>query len=260
MFLIPGMFERPQDVLMQTELPEYAAQQGILTIIPTFRTGISSFGIDTATQASFLEMLNHVAKKHKLNDQRFYVGGFSIGGTCALKYTELALSNNYPFKPSAAFAIDAPLDFERMYNITIRESRLHSNEGDVQKERNYLLKRIKTEMGGTPAEVPANYHRISPYSFNDTTQQAIKPLVNTPIRLYTEPDVIWWLNMGVDYMGMNAFDLAAMTNELKGMGSKKVSLITTENKGYRKPNNFRIPHAWSIAEPKDLVKWLLIQN
>lgn len=118
MFLIPGMFQKAQDVLKQTDLPKHAAQQGIVTIIPTFKTGTSSFGIDTATQASFLNMITHVTNSYKLIDQRFYIGGFSIGGTCALKYAELSLCNNYPFKPSAVFAIDAPLDFERMYNTT----------------------------------------------------------------------------------------------------------------------------------------------
>ena len=59
---------------------------------------------------------------------------------------------------------------------------------------------------------------------------------------------------------MNAFDFAAMTNELKRMGNKKIELIITDNKGYRQPGNIRHPHSWSIAEPKDLVKWLLNQK
>jgi hypothetical protein len=105
-----------------------------------------------------------------------------------------------------------------------------------------------------------NYHKLSPYSFNDTTQQAIKPLVDLPIRLYTEPDVLWWLNDGLDYWGMNAFDFAALTNELRRLGNKKITLITTTNKGYRKPDNKRHPHSWSIAEPNDLVNWLLAQK
>jgi hypothetical protein len=59
---------------------------------------------------------------------------------------------------------------------------------------------------------------------------------------------------------MNSFDFAALTNELKRMGSTKITLITADNKGYRKPENRRHPHSWSIAEPKDLVDWLLIQK
>lgn len=256
LFLIPGMFQGAADVLLQTELPKYAAQQGILTVIPVFKTGISSFGIDTVTQASFLEILNHVTSRHKLIVRRFYVGGFSIGGTCAIKYAELALSNNYPVKPSAVFALDAPLDFERMYKAMLRETRLPNTGEDAMAEDNYILKRCLKVFGGTPDEALQNYHKISPYSFYDTTHHAIKPLVNLPIRLYTEPDVQWWIKDGSDYSIMNAFDFAAMTNELKRFGSTKVELILTENKGYRKPANKRHPHSWSIAEPTDLVKWL----
>jgi hypothetical protein len=260
LFLIPGMFQKPQDVLRQTELPKLAAQQGLLTIIPTFKTGISSFGIDTATQASFLELLRHVTNKHKLDNKKFFLGGFSIGGSCALKYAQLALQNDYPIKPSAVFAIDSPLDFERMYKSMVRELRFPGTGNEIQEENNYMLKRFEKEFGGTPANGIANYHKLSPYSFGDTTQQAIKPLANLPIRLYTEPDILWWLNDGLDYSGMNAFDFAALTNELKRLGNKKIALITTVNKGYRKPDNKRHPHSWSIAEPADLVKWLLAQN
>lgn len=62
-----------------------------------------------------------------------------------------------------------------------------------------MLKRYKNEFGGTPEEALHNYRKFSPYSFSDTTQQSIKPLINLPIRLYTEPDVLWWLGEGVDY-------------------------------------------------------------
>lgn len=260
MFLIQGMYQEAEDVFVQTELPKYAAQQGILTIIPIFKTGISSFGIDTATQASFLEILNHVTSKHKLIDLPFYVGGFSIGGTCAIKYAELALRNNYPIKPAAVFAIDAPLDFERFYNSMLRETRLPINKENPQAEIKFLIKLLAKIFDGTPSDNLLNYRKMSPYSFTDTTQYAIKPLANLPIRLYTEPDVLWWLKDGADYSGINSFDFAAMTNELIRMGNTKVELIITDNKGYRKPDNERHPHSWSIAEPKDLVKWLLSQK
>jgi hypothetical protein len=258
-FFIPGMFQKAKDVLVQTELPVHAAQQGILTIIPTFKMGISSFGFDTATQASFLQMLDHVTAAYKLKGLKFYVGGFSIGGTNAIKYAELAISNNYPIKPSAVFAIDAPLDFERQYIGMIREVRLPNSCEFCIEESNYILKRCRNEFGGSPSDNLASYHKKSPYSFSDTTQQAIKPLVKLPIRLYAEPDINWWMNEGVDYSMLNAFDFAAMTNELKRMGNKKIELIISTNKGYRKPANERHPHSWSLADPKDLVKWMLEQ-
>jgi hypothetical protein len=121
MFLVQGMFQKAEDLINQTELPIVAAKQGILTIIPVFRTGIGSFGADSVTQNSFLEILNHVKKKYSISDEPFFVGGFSIGGTCAIKYAELAIKNNYAVKPAAIFALDSPLDFERMYKSIIRE-------------------------------------------------------------------------------------------------------------------------------------------
>ncbi|MBC7903882.1 MAG: alpha/beta hydrolase [Gemmatimonadaceae bacterium] len=236
-----------------------AADQGILVIIPTFKNGISSFGFDTATQASFLEILGHIQKTQKVNGLKFYLGGFSIGGTCSIKYAELSIKNNYPVKPSAVFVIDAPLDFERMYFNMLRETKLPGSPEEALAESNYILKRCITTFGGTPADKLENYRALSPYSYNDSTQNAIKPLINLPLRLYTEPDILWWLKEGVDYSLMNSYDLAALYNELRRMGNKKAAFIPTQNAGRRKPNNTPHPHSWSIAEPKDLLKWLLSQ-
>ena len=260
LMLIPGMFQKAVEVLVQTDLPLVAAREGILTIIPTFSTGIASMCIDSATQTSLLELLAHVTGHNEVEGLPFYIGGFSIGGTCALKYAELALTNNYAIKPAAVFALDSPLDFERMYNALLRESRLPNMGGDAQGEGAYLLKRFKQEFGGTPTDALDNYHALSPYSFSDTTQRAISPLARTPIRFYTEPDINWWLADGADYSGMNAFDFAALTNELRRMGNKQVELITTVDKGYREPDHERHPHSWSIIDPKDLLVWLRAQK
>jgi hypothetical protein len=66
MFCILGAFQTPQYVLQQTDLPMYAAKQGILTIIAIFATGLSSFGFDSLTQQSLKEILNIVVEKYKL--------------------------------------------------------------------------------------------------------------------------------------------------------------------------------------------------
>ena len=260
MFLIPGMGETPQGVLTQTNLAFEAANRGILTIIPTFKTGTLSFGVDRATQDFFKEILHHVVSSYGLADKPLFVGGFSIGGSCAIKFAELAVAENYPHQPTAVFAIDPPLDFERFYNSSKRTLRL-AKDGQPKQEALYMIGRIEKEMGGTPASAPENFHKISPYSYSDTTQQAIRPLVNIPITIFTEPDVHWWASeRGYDYSAMNAYDGAAMINELRLLGNDQARLITTENKGYRKPDNRRHPHSWSIAEPKELVSWLLSKN
>jgi len=259
MFLMDGFGASPQGVLIQTELPKYAAQQGILTIIPILKTGSLYFGVDSASQQSLKEQIESVVAKYSLKGKDFYIGGFSIGGSCAVKYAELAVQNNYPTKPKAVFAVDSPLDWEGFYNGAKRVVRL-SDPATVNQEVTYMIDRIEKEMNGTPQSALANYYRISPYSFSDTTQKAIKYLINTPIMFISEPDIQWWLKeRGYDLSYTNIADGVAMINELQKLGNSKAVLVTTINKGYRKPNNQRHPHSWSIAEPAEVVGWLVKQ-
>jgi hypothetical protein len=260
MFLIPSFGELPMNVLQQTNLPSYAAQNGILTIIPLLKTGLYSFGVDSATQRSLKEMVQYIVDHYKLHDTRFFLGGFSIGGSCAIKFAESAREQNYKTQPTAVFGIDPPLDFERFYLASTRIIRLAKN-GQPPQEAAYMIKRIQNEMGGTPENAIRNYYKISPYSFNDTTQAAVYDLRTTPIMLFTEPDIQWWLEQrNYDYSYMNSIDCAALINEVRRLGNNKAKIIVTEGKGYRQPGNIRHPHSWSIADPALLVNWLLEQN
>jgi dienelactone hydrolase len=255
LFLVPGFGETAENVLQQTDLPQKLAQNGILTIIPTFQDGVLSFGVDSVSQQTFDRILNDVTSKHKLIDQRFYVGGFSIGGSCAIKYAQ-----KIAVKPAAVFAIDPPLDFERFYNSAKRDIRLSKNN-EANQENVYMIDRLEKETGGSPKTKLFEYYSLSPYSFSDTTQTAVKKLINLPLRIYTEPDINWWLKeRGADLTSMNATECSAMINELNRLGNQKAELITTQNKGYRKPDNKRHPHSWSIVYNDELIKWLLKQK
>ncbi|RTY67104.1 alpha/beta hydrolase [Flavobacterium sp. LB2P53] len=254
-FLIPGFGETAENVLQQTDLPKLTAKSGLLTIIPTFQDGVLSFGVDTLSQQTFDKILKDVTSKHKLIDQKFYVGGFSIGGSCVIKYAE-----NAGIKPTAVFAIDPPLDFERFYNSAKRDIRL-SKDNEANQENVYMVDRIEKETGGSPTTNLTEYYTISPYSFSDTTQRAIKQLIKMPLRIYTEPDINWWLKeRGADFTSMNATECSAMINELNRLGNQSAELITTQNKGYRKPDNRRHPHSWSIVDNNELIEWLLRQK
>jgi len=254
-FIIPGFGETAENVLQQTDLPYKLALNGVLTIIPTFQDGVLSFGVDSLSQLTFDRILMDVTSKHKLINQKFYVGGFSIGGSCAIKYAENAV-----IKPTAVFAIDPPLDFTRFYNSAKRAVRL-SKDSEADQGNIYMIDRLEKETGGSPSTHLADYYKISPYSFSDTTQTAIKKLSNISFRIYTEPDINWWLKeRGADFTNMNATECSAMINELNRLGNQNAELITTQNKGYRKPNNKRHPHSWSIVDNEELIKWLLRQK
>ena len=252
LFLIPGFGETADNVLLQTDLPQKLAQNGIVTIIPTFQDGALSFGVDSLSQQTFNSIIKEVMAKHKDVGKKFYVGGFSIGGSCAIKYVE-----NAAIKPTAVFAIDPPLDFERFYKSAKRDIRL-SIKTEANPENVYMVERLEKETGGTPATNLKAYYDISPYSFSDTTQTAIKKLIKIPLRIYTEPDINWWLKeRAADFTSMNAAEGSAMINELQRLGNQKAELLTTQNKGYRKPDNSRHPHSWSIVDNDELINWLL---
>lgn len=259
MFLMDGFGASPKGVLTLTELPKYAAQHGILTIIPILKTGSLYFGVDHESQKSLKEQIESAVAKYNLNGKDFYIGGFSIGGGAAVKYAELAVQSNYTIKPKAVFAIDAPLDWQNFYNGAKRVVRLSKPE-NINSEVTYMIERIEKEMNGTPTSALANFHQLSPYSLSDASQTAIKNLIKTPIMLISEPDIQWWLKeRGYDLSYTNITDNVAMINELQQLGNEKAILVTTTNKGYRKPNNQRHPHSWSIAEPKEVIEWLLNQ-
>ena len=251
-FLIPGFRETAENVLRQTDLPKKLAQNGILTIIPTFQDGVLSFGVDSLSQESLEKIIDDVTSKNKIANPSFYIGGFSIGGSCAIKYAE-----NSIVKPTAVFAIDPPLDFERFYNSAKREIRL-SKDREANPESIYMIDRIEKETGGNPQTNINEYYKLSPYSYSDTAQTEIKKIIDISLRIYTEPDINWWLKeRGADLTSMNATECSAMINELNRLGNKNAELITTLNKGYRKPGNRRHPHSWSIVNNDELIKWLL---
>ena len=179
MILLDGFGNSPNSVLSQTEIPKLASKNGILTIMPVLKTGSTYWGSDAASQESLKEIIEFIVPKYGLKDKDFYIGGFSIGGTCAVKYAELSVQENYTFKPKAIFAINPILDWERYYNGAKRVVRL-SDTTKVNEEVFYMISRIEKEMGGTPETALKNYHAQSPYSFSDTTQKAIKNLIKIP--------------------------------------------------------------------------------
>lgn len=234
MVLLDAFRSSPKDILSQTDIPNYASQNGILTIIPILKTGTSFFGSDLASHQSLKELIEIIVTKYKLRGKDFFLGGFSIGGTCAVKYAELSIQKNYTIKPKAVFAIASPLDWERYYNAAKRVVRL-SNSGKVNQEVVYMIDRIEKEMKGTPKTALKNFYANSPYTFSDTTQKAIKYLAKTPIMLISEPDIQWGLKeRGYDISYNNITDHSAMINELQRLGNTNAVLVTTIDKGYRK--------------------------
>ena len=252
--ILPGFGQSAEMALEQTDLPRITAQHGLLTIIPTLQDGVMSFGVDGASQASLQRIIEDVRRKHDLSEMPYYIGGFSIGGSAAIKYAQ-----DSSIRPKAVFGIDPPLDFERFYLSSQRDIRLSVNQ-QPSEENVYMLERIEKEFGGTPDTALANFYRISPYSYTDHSQWAVKKMLDLPIRIYSEPDIDWWLKeRHTDLTGVNITECSAMINELRRLGNDKAELMVTMGKGFRKPYNMRHPHSWSIVDNEELLAWMLRQ-
>jgi hypothetical protein len=71
-------------------------------------------------------------------------------------------------------------------------------------------------MGGSPSQVRRAYRSRSPFLASEKDGGNAQLLKNIPIRLYTEPDVVWWIeNYGFDYNTINAMDQAALLLQLR---------------------------------------------
>jgi len=69
------------------------------------------------------------------------------------------------------------------------------------------------QFGGSPEEHPENYVKYSIYSQSEKDGGNARYLINIPIRLYTEPGIIWQMeNRHNDLYDLNCTDISAMIN------------------------------------------------
>jgi hypothetical protein len=119
-----------------------------------------------------------------------------------------------------------------------------------------ILYALRSAMGGSPTQVRQAYRSRSPFLASERDGGNVRLLKNVPIRLYTESDVVWWIeNIGCDYYTINAIDQAALVLQLRALGNTQAELITTTGKGFRPPGTSN-PHSWTIVDEPDLADWI----
>jgi hypothetical protein len=257
LLLLTSFGETPQIASNETDIAINANKEGLVTIFASLQYGTQTFFIDSLSQAYLDELIPNLQKRYKLTNQPFYLGGFSLGGSGVVKYAERAYSRTDLIKPRAIFAVDPPLDFEKMYyslEYTVRNSNVEISK----READYFIKRLQYEFQSTPQIDNYPFQRISPYSFSDTNQTNIKTLLNCPIMLISEPDIMWQMEERNRSMyDLNTLDCSLGINSLRLLGNSKAQLVITTGKGYRKLTGKRNPHSWSIMDTEQTIKWLL---
>ena len=233
-----------------------AYETGILTltIVPT------SNSLDNLMSDAILlrvdEMIKEVLSKYKIQDDKFIIGGMSAAGTGAIRYAQFCFSRKTKssIKPIGVFAVDPPLDYERLWNEAEKSVQRNFNN-DAVKEGQTLIKLLKKDLQGTPKTNIQSYRIKSPYCCSAPNGGNAYLLNKVAIRLYIEPDISWWINnRRKNYCDINAIDNAGLINQLKINGNDNAELIMSYGKGYREDGK-RHPHSWSILDENELLNW-----
>ena len=210
-------------------------------------------------------IISELTAKHPVPPHSLVIGGFSAGGTGALRYAEYCVEQqcSATTRAAAAFSVDGPLDFERWYNCSFR--RAQWQPGDPE-NWGVIYKMLAKNLGGSPAEQRAAYVRAAPLTASESRGGNARLLKDVPVRAYSEPDVAWTIeNWSADYYCQNAVDQAALVLELRMLGNKNAELITTSGRGYRAEfvestgtyrKGERSPHSWSIVDEANLAGWV----
>jgi hypothetical protein len=245
----PGSSDAP------STLPALLAARGIATVVAVARA--NTLYADEASLRALDTVVAEVRARYLVQNAPVAIGGFSAGGTGAVRFAERCAARACGGNPpvAALFAVDAPLDFARLWRageLSLARRGPRVNQGETR----LVLDHLRRALGGSPDDFAAAYRRGSPLRAGAAEGGNARWLRATPVRAYTEPDVQWWLeNRNLDYTAMNATDLAALINILRIAGNERATLITTSGRGVR-PNGMRHPHSWSIVDEPELAQWL----
>jgi hypothetical protein len=233
-------------------LPALLANKRIATMV------VSASGYLKEGDLKTLEgLVGEVAGELKVPSGGLAIGGISAGGTGAVRYAEYCISAHCEpvITPAAVFSVDAPLDFESWWNREKLNLRRGNPKSSLEESQG-ILDALRSAMGGSPNQVRPAYRSGSPFLASEKDGGNARLLRSVPIRLYTEPDVVWMIeNIGRDYCTINAVDQAGLILQLRALGNTKADLITTTGKGFRPPGT-RNPHSWTIVDEPELADWI----
>ena len=199
--------------------------------------------------------LQNIFKAHTLPVDNVYIGGFSSGGNMALLISNYMTKEQSNIIPKGVFIGDSPIDLAALYN-TAEKNVTRDFTGPAKEESIWLLETFGKHLGN-PNNNISKYEQYSVFTSQTNNIQNIKDLKHTKIRLYTEPDSLWWKKSTMaQYEEMNAYSIKTLSESLNTLEFANVEYIPTVNKGYRS-NGERNPHSWSIIDRDDLIDWML---
>lgn len=204
--------------------------------------------------------LKTVFTKYGLPNKNIFFLGVNLSGHRVLKYIEYFKKGRSEFIPDTRGIVlcDGVLDWVRQWyecKKGIRDNFVQSSvfEGQLI---TYLLEK---NLDGTPKTRLETYLDFSLYSYFDETDRHIKYFKDYPVRAYTEPATMYWINQArKTTFDTNFPDIVGFINEMKLAGNTRSELVIFSQDQH--PSDRRNPdYTWGLVDKKELMDWITVQ-
>ena len=253
LILLPGYGQRAETIFPETKLHNVGYLNNILTI--GFAEGTKLYA-DKSIQEKLTKAIEDIIKRYKVDKSKFILGGFSAGGTVALRYVELCkqFPDKFPITPQGVFVVDSPIDIFTIYQWFEDTIENKFSEVAVQ-EAEWATNLIKKDHG-IPRENVNFYREINPFAMNKKYGENEKWLQDLAVRAYHDVDIEWRLvNRNQPVSNQNYLVTSELINRLLLMGNKKAEFMQTYQTGFRS-SGMRHPHSWSIVNEVECIQWI----
>jgi hypothetical protein len=253
LILFGGYPEVAEDIKREFEILDFARKNNIAVILSNFN---QKLWLEENEKHELAKSLQNIIVVNQLPTDNIFIGGFSSGGVISLLISNFITGmKQFYIDPKGVFIVDSPIDLVALYKSSEKNIERNFSKPSVQ-ESTWLLETLGSNFGN-PKDDIKKYENKAVFTYSTDNISNLKKLKKTKIRLYTEPDTLWWKeNRMADHEQMNAFYIQKLSERLVEKGFESVEYIPTINKGYR-ANGERHPHSWAIVDKKDLINWML---
>ena len=253
LILFGGYPENADDIKREFEILDIARENKIAVLLSNFN---QKLWLEESEKHQLAKKLQDLIIQNQLPIENIFVGGFSSGGVVSLLISDFIVGmKQFYIYPKGVFIVDSPIDLAALYKSSEKNIERNFSEPSIQ-ESTWLLETLGNNFGN-PNDNIEKYEKNAVFTYSTNNISNLKKLKRTKIRLYTEPDTLWWKeNRMADYDQMNAFYIEKLYKSLVENEYENVEYIPTVNKGYR-ANGERHPHSWAIVDKTDLINWML---
>lgn len=241
------------NMIPQTRLHQVTYTNDLLTVYVPLQERLVA---DASVIADINLAVMDVLTRYKVDKSKVVLAGYDFATNIALRYTELANENpgSYPVQPAAVIGVTGAVSVEGIWNWAERVKRGNTRPG-LQGDANFVMDYLAKNLGTLPAKAAA-YKGVSPFNEKDTAAGNERWLYKTPVRLYYDTDISFYLaDRGCSLYETWLPDASALINRLNMAGNAAAAFVSAAAPGKRN-NGMRYPDAWSIVDEAEAVKWV----